>query len=201
VTTRKRPPRGRRPGASGTRETIAEAARLLFAEAGYDRAGIRGVAERAGVDPALVMHYFGSKQKLFVSVMELPYVPDEVLPKLVGTPRERAGERLARFMVDTLEDPQSRTVLTGMVRAAAAEPAIANLVREQVSARIVAGLAAGLEADDAPVRASLVASQIIGLITARYIIRIEPLASLPPDALVEALAPNFQRYLTGQLTS
>lgn len=199
MPTRKRPPRGRRPGASGTRDAIAEAARQCFAEAGYDRAGIRGVAERAGVDPALVMHYFGSKQKLFVSVMELPFVPDEVFPPLVAAPRGRAGERLARFVVDTLEDPPSRTVLTGMVRAAAAEPEIARLVKEQVSARIVAGLALGLEADDALVRASLVASQVIGLITARYVIRVEPLASLPPEALVAALAPNLQRYLTGPL--
>jgi AcrR family transcriptional regulator len=201
VATRKRPPRGRRPGASGTREAIAEAARQCFAEAGYDRAGIRAVAERAGVDPALVMHYFGSKQKLFVSVMALPYVPEEVLPQLVGGPRSKAGERLARFVVDTLEQPQPRAVLTGMVRAAAADPEIARLVRDQVSARVVAGIATGLGVDDAPVRASLVASQIIGLIMARYVIGVEPLASLESDALVEAIAPNFQRYLTGAVTS
>jgi AcrR family transcriptional regulator len=201
VTTRKRPPRGRRPGASGTREAIAEAARQCFAELGYDRAGIRAVAERAGVDPALVMHYFGSKQKLFVSVMSLPYVPEEVLPGLVSGPRAEAGQRLARFVVDTLEQPQPRAVLTGMVRAAAADPEIAGLVRDQVSARVVAGIAAGLGVDDAPVRASLVASQVIGLIMARYVIGVEPLASLDADALVAAIAPNLQRYLTGAVTS
>jgi AcrR family transcriptional regulator len=200
VVRRKRPPRGSRPGASGAREAIADAARQCFAEAGYDRAGIRAVAERAGVDPALVMHYFGSKQKLFVSVMALPYVPEEVLPDLVSGPRGEVGERLARFVVETLGDPQSRAVLTGMVRAAAAEPEIASLVREQVSARIVDAIAAGLLAEDAPARASLVASQIIGLIMARYVIRVEPLASLGPDALVAALAPNLQRYLTGPLS-
>jgi AcrR family transcriptional regulator len=195
VTAPKKPPRGRRPGASGTREAIAEAARQCFAEVGYDRAGIRAVAERAGVDPALVMHYFGSKQRLFVTVMELPYVPDEVLPALVSGPRSEVGDRLARFVVDILEQPHSRTVLTGMVRAAAAEPEIAELVREQVSARIVGAIATGLEVDDAPVRASLVASQMIGVIMARYVIRVEPLASLPPAALVAALGPMFQRYL------
>jgi AcrR family transcriptional regulator len=199
VTTRKRPPRGRRPGTSGTREAIAEAARQCFAEAGYDRSGIRAVADRAGVDPALVMHYFGSKQKLFVSVMELPYVPEETLPALVGEPREAAGERLARFVVETLERPEGRTVLTGMVRAASTEPEIAALVREQVSGRIVAAIASGLEGDDALVRGSLVASQIIGLIMARYVIRVEPLASLSPDALVGALGPALQGYLTGPL--
>jgi AcrR family transcriptional regulator len=196
VTTRKR---GRRPGASGTREAIAEAARRCFAEVGYDRAGIRLVAERAGVDPALVMHYFGSKQKLFVSVMALPFEPDAVLTPLVAGSRDDAGERLARFVVGILEEPQSRMVMTGMVRAAAAEAEMADLVRELVSARIVGAIAAGLADADAPARAALAASQIIGLIMARYVIRIEPLASLKPDALVEALAPNLQRYLTGPL--
>jgi AcrR family transcriptional regulator len=201
VPSRKRPPRGRRPGTSGTRETIAEAARQSFAEAGYDRAGIRTVAERAGVDPALVMHYFGSKQKLFVSVMALPYVPEDVLPGLVSRePREESGHRLARFVVDTLETPQGRAVLTGMVRAAAAEPAIAELVREQVSDRIVASIATAIAGEDALQRAGLAASQIIGLIMARYVIGIEPLATMPPDALVAALAPNFQHYLTGALS-
>jgi AcrR family transcriptional regulator len=145
------------------------------------------------------MHYFGSKQKLFVSVMALPYVPEDVLPGLVSGPRDEAGLRLARFVVDTLEQPQSRAVLTGMVRAAAAAPDIADTVREQVSERIAAAIASGLEAEDAPVRASLAVSQIIGLIMARYVIGVEPLASLAPDALVEALAPNLQRYLTGAL--
>lgn len=196
MTTRKR---GRRPGDSGTREAIAEAARRCFAEVGYDRAGIRLVAERAGVDPALVMHYFGSKQKLFVSVMELPFEPDAVLTPLIAGDRDDAGERLARFVVDTLERPQARLVMTGMVRAAAADAALADLVRDLVSARIVGAIAAGLRDPEAAARASLVASQVIGLIMARYVIRIEPLASLTPETLVAALAPNLQRYLTAPL--
>jgi AcrR family transcriptional regulator len=188
------PPRGRRPGASGTREAIAEAARRCFGEAGYDRASIRAVAEAAGVDPALVMHYFGSKQRLFVSVMELPFEPGDVFGALVRA--DDAGVRLARFIVDTLEDPHGRTVMTGMVRAGATDEELAALVREQVSARIVGGIASGLDAADAPLRASLVASQFIGLIMARYVLRIEPLASLEPDAVVAAIAPTLQRYLT-----
>jgi AcrR family transcriptional regulator len=196
VATRKR---GRRPGTSETREAIADAARRSFAELGYDRASIRTVAERAGVDPALVMHYFGSKQRLFVSVMALPFEPDDVLPGLVSGRRSDAGARFAAWIVGVLEDPQSRIVMTGMARAAAAEPEVAELVRELVSARIVGALATGLEVAEAPLRASLVASQVIGLIMARYVIRIEPLASLPPDALAEALAPNLHRYLMGPL--
>jgi AcrR family transcriptional regulator len=168
---------------------------------GYDRAGIRDVAELAGVDPALVMHYFGSKQKLFVSVMELPYEPEDVLPALVRDADGEVGQRLARFIVGVLERPEQRMVMVGMVRAAAAEPDIADLVRELVSARIVGAIAAGLDAPDAEARASLVASQMIGLIMARYVIRIEPLAGLPPEALVAAVAPVFQHYLTDPLAA
>jgi AcrR family transcriptional regulator len=199
VPTPRRAPRGRRPGVSGTRVAVADAARSCFAELGYDRASIRVVADRAGVDPALVMHFFGSKQRLFVSVMALPFEPEDVLPALVGGRRSEAGARLARFIVGVLEDPQQRLVMTGMVRSAAAGFELADLVREAVSSRMVGALADGLEVADAPLRASLVASQIIGLIMARYIIRIEPLASLDADAVVEALGPNFQRYLTGAL--
>jgi AcrR family transcriptional regulator len=196
VATRKR---GRRPGTSETREAIADAARRCFAELGYDRASIRAVAEQAGVDPALVMHFFGSKQRLFVSVMALPFEPEDVLPALVTGHPSDAGARFAEWIVGVLEDPRSRLIMTGMARSAASEPEVADLVRELVSARIVGALAGGLEDADAPLRASLVASQVIGLIMARYVIRIEPLASLAPDALVEALAPNLQRYLMGPL--
>ena len=199
MATPNRSRRGRRPGTSDTREAIAEAARRCFAELGYDRASIRVVAEQAGVDPALVMHFFGSKQKLFVSVMSLPFEPEDVLPALVAGRSSEAGLRLARFIVGVLEQPQPRMVITGMVRAAAAEPEVADLVRDAVSSRMVGAIATGLAVADAPLRASLVASQIIGVIMARYVIRIEPLASLTPDALVEALSPNLQRYLTGPL--
>jgi len=199
VATPNRSRRGRRPGTSDTREAIAEAARRCFAELGYDRASIRVVAEQAGVDPALVMHFFGSKQKLFVSVMSLPFEPEDVLPALVAGRSSEAGLRLARFIVGVLEQPQPRMVITGMVRAAAAEPEVADLVRDAVSSRMVGAIATGLAVADAPLRASLVGSQIIGVVMARYVIRVEPLASLAPDALVEALTPNLQRYLTGPL--
>jgi AcrR family transcriptional regulator len=199
VPPARRPRRGRRPGTSGTREAIAEAARRCFGEVGYDHAGIRDVAELAGVDPALVMHYYGSKQKLFVSVMALPFEPEEVLPALVRDGNGAIGERFARFIVGVLERPEQRMVMVGMVRAAAAEPDIADLVRELVSARIVGGIAAGLDVPDAGAHASLVASQVIGLIMARYVIRIDPIASLEPDTLVAALAPVFEHYLTDPL--
>jgi AcrR family transcriptional regulator len=178
-----------------------EAARDRFAELGYERTTIRAIAADAGVDPALVLHFFGSKQKLFLSVMSLPFEPEAVFPELLAGPRSQIGMRLARFVVELLEEPRARSVMTGIVRAAASEPEAARMVRELVADRIVGTVAETLDVADAPLRANLVSSQIVGLITVRYIIRIEPLASLPPDALVEAIAPNLQRYLTRPLGS
>jgi AcrR family transcriptional regulator len=184
---------------SGTREAIAGASRRQFAELGYERTTIRGVAEEAGVDPALVLHFFGSKQKLFLSVMSLPFEPEQVLPEVLAGRRSQAGLRLARFVLDVLEDPRGRSVITGIIRAAASEPDAARIVREQVAGRIVSAISESLDVDDAPLRANLVASQIVGLVMGRYIIRVEPIASLDREALASAIAPNLQRYLTGRL--
>ena len=190
---------GRRAGASGTREAILEAAQRSFAASGYDRATIRAIASEARVDPALVVHFFGSKQQLFVTVMELPFDPEDALPRILAGSRRTVGERFARFIVGLLEDEQARSVLTGMVRAAASEPAAARMVRELISRRVVGPLAQGLGAEAAELRATLVGSQIVGLVMARYVVGVEPLASLDPERLVVALGPNLQRYLVGSL--
>ena len=201
MASKQRQRTGRRPGSSGTRDAIAESACRQFAELGYDRTTIRGVAADAGVDPALVVHFFGSKQKLFVSVMALPFEPEERMPEILAGRRSELGLRVARFAVGLLEDPQARSVMTGIVRSAASEEEAARMVRELVAKRIVGAIADSLEVADARLRANLVSSQIIGLIMARYIVRVEPLASLAPEALIAAIAPNLQRYLTGTLES
>ena len=190
---------GRRPGSSDTREAIAEAARRRFAELGYERATIRAIASEAGVDPALVVHFFGSKQQLFLSVMTLPFEPEQVMPEVLAGRRSEAGLRLARFAVGQLEDPRTRATITGILRAAASEPEAASMVRDLVAGRVVGSIAKSLGVADAPLRATLVASQILGLVMARYVVRVAPLASLAPEALIEAVAPNLQRYLTGPL--
>jgi AcrR family transcriptional regulator len=190
---------GRRPGESGTREAIVRAARRLFAELGYDRTTIRAIAAEAGVDAALVVHFFGSKQQLFLSVVKLPFEPAAVLPGLLAGDRATVGERLARFLVTVLEDPDGRGRLTGIVRAAASEPAAARMLRELITGRIVTPLADSLGVEDARLRANLVGSQVVGLVMARYVVGVEPLASLAPDVLVHAVAPTFQRYLTEPL--
>jgi AcrR family transcriptional regulator len=190
---------GRRPGDSGTREAILGSARRQFATRGYDRTTIRAIAAEAGVDPALVPHFFGSKQQLFLSVVELPFEPSVVLPALLAGDRAEVGDRLARFIVSVLEDPDGRSRITGMVRAAATEPEAARMLRELLTRRVFVPLADALGVDDARLRANLVGSQIVGLVMARYVVAVEPLATLPSAAVVRAIAPTLQRYLTEPL--
>jgi AcrR family transcriptional regulator len=190
---------GRRPGKSGTREAIAAAAQKQFAERGYDRATIRAIAAEADVDPALVSHYFGTKQELFAAVTDLPWGLEEAMPWIIDGPRSKIGARFAQFFVGVLEDAESRRIITSMVRAAASEPQAATLVRELVSERVLRPIADALESDQPELRAGLINSQMVGIVMHRYIVGLEPIASLPPDELARAIAPNIQRYLVGKL--
>jgi AcrR family transcriptional regulator len=190
---------GRRPGASGTREAIRESAARLFAERGYDRTSLRAIAAAAGVDQKLVAHFFGSKQRLFVEVFTPPFDAAVVIPEVFAGDRAEIGERVARFLLGVFEDPEGRRQMTGLIRAAASEPEAARMVRDLISREILARIVEALGVDDADVRASLLGSQVVGLAMARYIVRVEPLASMPADAVVAALAPNLQRYLVEPL--
>ncbi|MGI8475003.1 MAG: TetR family transcriptional regulator [Thermomicrobiales bacterium] len=190
---------GRRPGESGTRAAILAAAREQFAALGYDRASVRVIAQAAGVDPALVLHFFGSKQRLFVVVAELPFDPVVVLPELLSGDRHEVGERLARFLVGVLNAEEGRRRVTGLIRAAASEKEAARLVRKLVERELFAPLTTALGADDAPLRASLIGAQVVGLVMARYIVAVESLASVDVETIVGALAPVFQHFATGAL--
>jgi AcrR family transcriptional regulator len=189
---------GRRPGPTTTREAIAEAARRQFAELGYDRATLRGIAGEAGVDAALVVRFHGSKDALFREVMALPPAVAEALAGLAEGPTESVGRRLAEVIVGMLEDPRSRSVVIGRIRAASSHPEAAALVRETVT-RDVGRLVAAVTDDEPETRAVLVGSQIVGLALARYVVRVEPLASLPAADVIDYIAPVFQHYLVGTL--
>jgi AcrR family transcriptional regulator len=190
---------GRRPGTSGTREAILAAAGQQFAEHGYDRASLRGIAAEAGVDQKLIAHFFGSKQQLFIAAVGLPLNPAEVLPAILAGDPDAVGERLARLLVDVLERPQLHQRLTGVVRATASEPQVARMLREFLTRELLGPAAELLGGDDGPFRANLVGSQLVGLLMTRYVIAIEPLASMPPDLVAAAVAPTLQRYLVGPL--
>lgn len=191
---------GRRPGNQDTRKDILSAARDAFAERGYDGASIRQIATSAGVDPALVHHYFGTKEQLFLETMQLPFNPREVLPTVLAGGVDGVGERLVRMFLGIWDSPAGSTAVA-LLRSVVSNEWTARMLREflisQILRRITKDL--DLETPDAPLRASLVASQLVGLAMARYIVKVEPIASAPPEQLVTAIGPTLQRYLAGDL--
>jgi AcrR family transcriptional regulator len=188
-------PRGRRPGSSGTREAILAAARERFAASGYDRTRIRDVAADAGVDAALVHYFFKSKDGLFVAAMELPFRPAEVIAPILAEGVDGLGERLVRRMLTVWDE--NRPALLALVSSASSHPGAALALREFVLSEIVGRIAATLDGDK--LRATLVGSQVVGLIAVRYVARVEPLASLDREEVVSLVAPTLQRYLDGDL--
>ena len=172
----------------------------MFAERGFDKASIRAIATEAKVDPALVHHYFGTKEKLFLESMNSPIDPAEVVPKALSGPREEAGERLVRTLLSVWDSPTG-VAAVALMRSAMSNEWTARLMREfvitQVLRRAIAEL--GMEGEDAKLRTALVATQMAGIAVVRYILKVEPVASAEPEALVRAIAPNVQRYLTGDL--
>lgn len=189
---------GRRPGASDTRDAIAQAAREQFAEVGYDRGTMRKIAAAAGVDPALVVHFYGSKEALFREVMALPPAVADAMAQLAEVDRETVGRRLAELVVAALENPATRTIVLGRIRSATSHPEAAALVRETVT-RDMLRIASGLGSDQPQLRANLVGTHVVGVSVARYIVKVEPLASLDPGELVNLLEPDFQRWLVEPL--
>jgi AcrR family transcriptional regulator len=193
------PHAGRRPGSGDTRAAIAAAAREEFARSGYDGATIRAIARAAGVDPALVHHYFSTKDRLFVDVMRFPAVPSELFAEVATASPERWGVMIARIVVGLWDSPPARTTMLALLRSALSSEAAARMLREFVTTAIVGRLAEALGVPDAAYRASLLASQVVGVGMARIVVGLEPLASVSGDDLVAAIAPTLQRYLTGEV--
>jgi AcrR family transcriptional regulator len=191
---------GRRPGASGTREAILGAARRAFAEQGYQRATIRGVAELAGVDPALVHHYFGTKQELFVAAVRLPVNPVEQLATVLAAEPDQVGLRLVETFLSIWDHAADQSPLLALIRSAVADEQAAALLREFITEEVLGPIARRVGSPDAGLRASLAGSQLIGLAMARYIVRVEPLASTPAAEVAAIVGPTVQRYLTGDVT-
>lgn len=191
---------GRRPGSgTATRDAILQAARSRFGEHGFARSSVRAIAADAGVDPALVLHYFGSKADLFAAAVSLPIVPSEDLAFVSAVERDRLGESIVRLIVGVWEQPPAREAWLARLRSATSDPQYAQMLREFLVETLSAQLGPVLDTPDLELRLSLAASQVVGLGLARYVIRFEPLASLSTDELVAAVAPNIQRYLTGDL--
>ncbi|MEU2662499.1 TetR family transcriptional regulator [Micromonospora sp. NPDC007220] len=191
---------GRRPGNPDTRQAILDAARAAFAERGFDGASIRAVAAAAQVDPALVHHYFGSKDRLFLAAMHAPVDPAELLPRVLAGDRAGLGERLVRTFLGVWDSPAG-TAGVALLRSAVSNEWTARLLREFLVTQVLRRILDQLDVDPAelPLRGSLVASQLIGLVMMRHVVLLEPVASAAPETLVAAVGPTVQRYLTGDL--
>jgi AcrR family transcriptional regulator len=197
---------GRRSGESGTREAILDAARGQFAENGYDGATIRAIASAAAVDPALVHHYYGSKERLFAAAMQLPVVPSEVITAALADsargPGESPGTHLVRSALAMWESTELRDSFKALLRSALTSDRAAAMLREFLTEAIlkpVASVARGTDPDSTPFRASLIASHMLGLALTRYVLQFGPVAAASPEQLAAAVGPAIDRYLTGQL--
>ncbi|WP_091035918.1 TetR family transcriptional regulator [Microbacterium oxydans] len=196
MTEQKAPRRRGRPrGGSDSRARIIASAVDDFAEKGYDGATIRSIAARAGVDSALVHHYFGTKADLFAEAVGIPLRPDVDVPKILAGPRDEVGERLIRYVLEAFEQPEVRRRGVMLLRTAIGSRLTTPLLAGFLSRELLSRVAGSLDADDADLRASLVASQIAGMLIARYVLRLPALAAASVDELVARVGPTLQRYL------
>lgn len=222
---RRRPRRtGRRQGDSGTRDAILAAARRQFGERGYDGTTIRSIAGEAGVDAALVHHFFGTKERLFAAAVRLPVVPGELIGAALAPgarePGLSLGEHLLRTVLGAWDVPEVRSAFLGMLRSAVTSEQAAAMMREFATEAIIGRIAVAAtpgaeraetpgdslpnqpaDGGDAEFRAALVASQVLGLALTRYVLRIPPLDTTGPAELAAAIGPTLERYLSGDVTA
>ena len=189
--------RGRPPGESVAREAIIREARRQFADGGYRSTSLRSIGRGAGVDARLVLHYFGSKRELFAESVELPLEQEQVIAIVFADGDDRAAANAANLLVNVLESPDTRRPLLALLRAAVTEPEAAELIRDLLTRRLLLPIATRLGGERAPLRASFVASQLVGLAIVRYVVQIAPLAEASREELVRALVPVFEHYLHG----
>jgi AcrR family transcriptional regulator len=190
--------RGRRPGSPDTRAAILAVARAAFAAKGFAGTSVRGIASDAGVDAALVHHYFKTKDDLFLAALELPVDPRQVLLPALAGGVEGAAERMLRVFLSVWDDPELRLPLLGLVRGVVDSDG-QRLLRDGFLPVVLEPVGIALGVDRPGLRMPLVASQVLGLILVRYVLAVEPVASMPADDVVAIYAPTLQRYLSGPL--
>jgi AcrR family transcriptional regulator len=197
----RRPARtGRRPGNPDTRQAILDAARATFGASGYDKASIRRIAARAGVDPALVHHYFGTKDELFLATIEVPVDIPAMLARIGAQGADGIGPRLVTMILSVWESPMGAG-LAGWLRTALTDPDRARILRDFVVGKVAGPFAAslGIPESERNRRAGLVMTQVVGLIVGRYLLHLEPVVSLTPAQLIASVGDTIQRYLTDPL--
>lgn len=190
--------RGRRPAGEDTRAAILEAARAEFAARGYEGATLRGIARAAGVDARLVHHYFDGKDEVFAAALELPVGPHDIVTAVLASGDvDGLGERLLRFFFSVWDTEDGRVRIVALMSSVLTSEQAARMIREFLTREILGRLAASIGADRPQLRASLAASQMAGLIMARYVVKLEPLASADVEEIIAFVAPTLQRYLAG----
>jgi AcrR family transcriptional regulator len=190
--------RGRRPAGEDTRAALLDAARAVFVEQGFDGATVRAIAGRAGVDAAMVNHWFGGKEGLFAAAMQIPVDPTVLVDEFLASGLDGLGERIVRRFLGVWDSTRGGALI-GVIRSVSSHEQSARMMREFITKVLFGRLARGLGIDQPDMRAALCGSQIVGLAMVRYVIRLEPLASADPDTLAEAIGPTLQRYLTEKL--
>lgn len=196
------PPRGRRPaGGPDTREAVLAAARELFAERGYERTTIRGVAAAAGVDPALVHRQFGSKEGLLAEAITLPIEPEAILGGLGADP-DRLGTEIATRVITVWEtQPAVRDRMLAMLRSGISHEGAAGLMRDLLGRTLLRALGDLAAPDSRELRTSLVGTQLGGLMLGRYVLRVPGVVDAAPEQLIAAVGPVLQHYLRGDLAA
>jgi AcrR family transcriptional regulator len=192
--------RGRRSGGEeDARTAIVRAAAKEFTAAGYEGASLRAVARRASVDPALVHHYFTGKADLFAATLDLPLRPDRLVAEVLRGPRDAIGVTLVRTLIGRFADPATRDPVLALVRTALGHEFAGRMLRQFLLREVLHRITEELGLADGERRAGLVASQVIGLIIARYGIRLAPLTEAPDEEVVATVGAVVQWYLTGDL--
>jgi AcrR family transcriptional regulator len=201
TTARRRRARvGRAPGSPPNRQAILEAARGYFERNGYEGATIRAIAAEARVDPALVHHYFGTKDQLLVAALELPINPREVVGELLAGDPDTIGERMMRRVLAVWGEQWAKGgPLIGLIRTAMTHEDAARMMREFFTREIIGRVVESLDVPQPRLRIGLVASQLMGLAMCRFIVRLEPIAGADPETLIACYAPVLQRFMTGPL--
>jgi AcrR family transcriptional regulator len=191
--------RGRRPGGTDTREALVNAAREVFIKEGFDGATVRAIAAKAGVDAAMVNHWFGGKEGLFgEAVLKLPFNAQEIVDILTHTEPDVVGETIVRTFLSRW-DTTDGGVFTALMRSVAGHELAGEMLKDFFLKHVFNHVIGRFAPDNHQFRATLVATQMVGMGMVRYVARFEPMASTDIETMVAAIAPTLQRYITGKI--
>jgi len=186
---------GRRPGAPDTREHIVAVARQAFGARGYDATSLRSIATNAGVDPGLLVHYFGTKEGVFHAAVEVAIQPGQLFHGLESRSSKEVAEQLVRRYLVLLDRAEFRDVVMGLVRSAVSSEHAADMLRELLLQQLLSSIVPLVERSEAPLRASLIVAQLVGIAMLKYVARVETVVGATDDQLVALVTPAVEQYL------